>query len=111
MGAVAAEDEVDGGEVPGHAHGSGLLAGGKVGGARVVVGDTVVAARRLHQVEHRLELADVAHVAIDTEQVFLGEVAFLKLFLDGLLVLHHGNRGEFQLVLLGTQRHIGINVK
>ena len=110
MGAVAAEDEVVGIQAVSHADGSGLLSGGQVGGTGVVVGDAVVAARGLDEIEHRLELADGEHVAVDMEEVFLGEVAFLELVLDRLLILHHRNFRELDLMFGRTADLIGVDV-
>ena len=83
----------------------------KVGGARVVVLHAVVTAGGLDEVQHRLEFADHEHVAVDAQEVFLGEVAFLEFVLDGLLVLHHGDFREHDLVLFRTQGDIGVNVQ
>ena len=77
----------------------------------VIVGDSVVTTRGLDKIEHGLELADVGHVAVDAEQILLCEIAFLKLFLDGLVVLHHWNRRKLQLVILRTQGLVRIDVK
>ena len=110
MGTVAAEDEVVGGEVVSHTHGGGLLAGGQVGGTRVVVGDTVVAARRLDEVQHRLELPDDGHVTVDALEVVLREMPLVQLVLHGLAVLHYGDFRELDLVLLRAEHFIGVDV-
>ena len=110
MGTVAAEDEIVGGEVVSHAHGGGLLAGGQVGGTRVVVGDTIVAARRLDEVQHRLELPDDGHVTVDALEVIGREMPLGQLVLHGLAVLHHGDFRELDLVLLGAEHFIGVDI-
>ena len=84
MGAVGAEDEVVHVQVEGLAHGGGLLAHGQVGRAGMVVGHAAVLAVDLDLVDHGLELAQGQHVAVDVDQLLLGEVA--DLVLDGLFV-------------------------
>ena len=111
VAAVAAEDEVVGVEVVSHTYGCGFLPCGKVCRTGIVVFHAVVAARGLDQIEHGLELADGEHVAVDVQQVFLAEIALFKFFLYSLLVLHYGNLGEFDLVLLGAEGDFGIDIK
>ena len=111
MGTVASEDKVISVKGISHTDRGGLLAGGKVGGTGIVVGDTVVTSGGLDEVEHRLELTDIGHVTEYAEQVLFGETAVLDLLLDGLVVLHHRNGRELQLVLLRTQGDLWIYIK
>ena len=89
MAAVGAEDEVVGGQMERLADGRGFLAHGQVSGAGMVVGHALVLAGGLDEVDHGFELAQGQHVAIDGDQLLLGEVA--ELVLDGLFVLVDGN--------------------
>ena len=82
-----------------------------MGRARVIVSDSVVATGGLDQIQHGLELTDVGHVAVDAEKILLCEIAFLKFFLDGLVVLHHRNLRKLKLVILRTQGLVRIDVK
>ena len=111
--AAAATVEVDENEVVdvehiGHADGCGFLTGRQVGGARVVVLDAVVSSGRLDELQHRLELADHDHVAVDPLQVVLGEMLGLELVLDRLVVLVDGNRRERDLARFPHLRRIDI---
>ena len=85
MGAVGAEDEVVHVQMERLAHGGRLLTHGQVRRAGMVVGHAVVFAGLFDEVDHRLELAQGQHVAIDVDKLLLGEVA--QLVLDGLFVL------------------------
>ncbi len=76
MRAMASEYEVVGVQGVGHANGRCLLPCGKVGRPRVIVRHSIVAASSLHEVEHGLELTDVAHVAIYAQKIFFCEIAF-----------------------------------
>ena len=89
VGAVGAEDEVVHIQVEGFADGGRLLAHGQVRRAGMVVGNALVFAGLLDQVDHGFELAQGQHVAIDVDKLLLGEVA--ELVLDGLLVLVYGD--------------------
>ena len=82
-----------------------------MGRARVIVSDSVVATRGLDLIQHSLELADVGHVAVDAEKILLCEIAFLKFFLDGLVVRHHRNLRKLKFVILRTQGLVRIDVK
>ena len=70
-----------------------LLTDRKVSGTGVVVLDAVVDALYLDLVEHRLEFADDAHIAVNAEEILLGVNCFL--FLEGLVVLTKRDRSEF----------------
>ncbi|MPM09885.1 hypothetical protein SDC9_56208 [bioreactor metagenome] len=59
-------------------------------GAGVIVLHAVILVGGFNEVEHGLKLADIAHIAIDMQEFFLGEI--LLLVLDGLLVLVDRNR-------------------
>ncbi len=48
---------------------------------------------------------------IYAEKVFLGEVAFIELFLDGFVVLHHRNLREHYLAFVRTESLLGVDVK
>ena len=108
MAAVRSENEVVDVEHIGHADGCGFLTGRQVGGARVVVLDAVVSSGRLDELQHRLELADHDHVAVDPLQVVLGEMLGLELVLDRLVVLVDGNRRERDLARFPHLRRIDI---
>ena len=111
VGTMGTEDEVVGVEGVCHTDSGSLLAHGKVGRSRVVVCNSVVSAGGLHEVEHGLELADGEHIPIDIEKVLLGEMAFLKLFLDGFVVRHHRNLRELDFVFLRTEDLIRVDEK
>ena len=64
MRAMASEYEVIRVQVVSHSDSGSLLAGRKVGRARIAISHAIVAAGSLHEVEHGLELTDVAHVTI-----------------------------------------------
>lgn len=108
VAAVRSENEVVDVEHIGHADGCGFLTGRQVGGARVVVLDAVVSSGRLDELQHRLELADHDHVAVDPLQVVLGEMLGLELVLDRLVVLVDGNRRERDLARFPHLRRIDI---
>ena len=110
VGTVAAEDEIVGIQGIGHTHSRSLLTGRKVRRTRVIVSNPVVAARSLDQVEHGLELADDEHIAVDVLEVFLGKVTLRQFVLDRLGVFHHRDLGELNLMLLGAEHLIGINI-
>ena len=111
VAAVAAEDKVVRVQVVGHTHSGGFLAGAQVGRTRIVIGHAVVAARGLDEIQHRLELTDGEHVAIDVQQIFLGEILFFQFIRNALLVLHHGDLRELDFVFLRTADLIRVDIQ
>ena len=111
MAAVAAEDKVVRVQVVGHTHSGGFLAGAQVGRTRIVIGHAVVASRGLDEIQHRLELTDGEHVAIDVQQIFLGEILFFQFIRNALLVLHHGDLRELDFVFLRTADLIRVDIQ
>ena len=87
VAAVAAVDVVVHAQQVGLADGGGLLADRQVRRAAMVVLDALVVAAQLDLVEHVLKGADDLHVALDAQEVVLGEVLGGELVLDGLVVL------------------------
>ena len=85
--------------------GRSLLSDGEVSGTGVVVCNAVVLALGLDLVEHRLELADDAHIAVDAEKIVL----FIELFLlcKRLFVLAYRNILEVDIT--GGKRLFGVN--
>ena len=69
MAAVRAVDVVVGSQRERHADRARLLPDGKVGGARMVVCDSLIGPLDLDLVEDRFELADGAHVLPDAQQI------------------------------------------
>ena len=63
-----------------------LLSQGQMGRTRISRLHVCVFCLRLNLVQHILELTADTHIAVDAEQVFLGVVAFLYLFLYALFV-------------------------
>ena len=77
VASVRTEDEVLVGQVVGLADRGGFLAHREVRRAGVVVLEAVVGIGGLDRVQHRLELADDPHVAVDPQKVGLGEMVLL----------------------------------
>ena len=69
MAAMASEDVVIRTEQEGLSHSGCLLADREMGGALVVVFESLVAAHFLDLVKHRLELTDDGHVPVDQERL------------------------------------------
>ena len=97
VAAVGAVDVVVDAEQVGLADGGGFLADGEVGRAAVVVLDALVVAAQLDLVEHVLEGADDLHVALDAQQVRLGETTGVEFLFAGLLVLIERDRRKLEL--------------
>ena len=87
VAAVGAEDKVIAVQQIALAHGRGLLAGVQVGGAGVGILHAVVGLGQADGLQHGLKLADILHIAIDTQHIFLGEAVTLQLVGHGLLIL------------------------
>ena len=102
VAAVRTEDEVVDRQEIGLTNRRGFLPHRQVRRTRVVVFDAVVGIGRLDRVQHRLEFADIAHVAIDAQEVILREL--LLLLFNRLLVLVNRNLVEFDVAGL---THLG----
>ena len=105
VAAVGAKGVVVHREVEGLADRRSFLAHGKVRRAGMVVGDAIVLARGLDQVDHGFELAQQEHIPVDVQELLAGEVA--QLVLDGLLVSIQ--RDVVKRELARRTHHGGIN--
>ena len=105
VGAMGAEDEVVDVEVEGLADSGGFLADAQMGRAGMGIGHAAVFAGGLDGLDHRFELAQHQHIAIDVEELFLGEVA--QLILDLFLVLVAGD--GLKRDLTGLADHIRVD--
>ena len=85
VAAVRPENEVLGRQQVSLSDRGGFLPHRQVRRAGIVVLDAVVGVGRLDRVQHRFELADEAHVAVDAQEVVLAVVRLF--FLDRALVL------------------------
>jgi len=72
--------------------GGSFLSDRQVGRSAVIVLDTLIVTAELHFVEHVLEVADDHHVALNADQIILGEAGHF--LFDGLLVLVDRNGFE-----------------
>ena len=85
--------------------GGSLLTDGEVSGSGVVVCNAVVFTLGLYLVEHRLELADDAHIAVDAEEIVLFiELLFLC---ERLFVLAY--RDVLEVDIAGGKSLFGVN--
>ena len=105
--AVRAEDEVIGGEHKALTDVGALLADTEVGGAAVVVLDTLPLAGLLDGVEHRLEGAHDDHVVEHLDHAFFAVAGDLGLAVEGVLV--DGHVGERHVP--GATHLIGVDDK
>ena len=97
---VAAEDVVLHAEEERLAHGRSLLADGKVRGPLMDVRDVAVLAQALDLVQHRLELADETHVAVDPDRVVFRQRPCRQLVGEAAAVLVDGDGAEGDRFLL-----------
>ena len=108
VAAVRTEDEIVDGQEIRLADRRGLLAHRQVRRPWVVVLNAVVGVGRLDRVQHRLEFADIAHVAIDAQEIILREE--LLLLGNRFLVLVDRNLVEFDETRLAHLVRIDMQV-
>jgi hypothetical protein len=75
----------------------GFLADREMGRTSVVVLDVMEFAAKFDLVQHVLEGPNNLHVALNTEQVLLGETTGVEFLFAGLLVLIQWNRRKLEL--------------
>ena len=72
----------------------------------MTVGNAVVFAGGLYEIEHGLKLTDNSHISIDADKILIGEIGLFILY--GLGVLVDGNILEFNKSRLASFARIDV---